>query len=122
MEKSPALDIVCAYQDAWTSGNLAAAARYVADDIVFRSPQQHLTSAHEFMAMLGAFAGRVERRWELVAATPDPDGVLILYKLFLGGAPALCADHFTVRDGRIQSETLVFDPQPFAAPAGPGRA
>ena len=116
-ETSP-LDVVKAYQDAWTSGDFGSAERLLADDVTFLSPAQQLSSARDFLAMLTAFAQRIEHRWELVAATPEEDGVLILYRLFTGdGTPAMCADHFVVHDGRIQSETLVFDPQPFAAAA-----
>lgn len=116
MVKNSALSLVRAYQGAWTSKDFETAARHIADDVVFHSPQQHLSGATAFMAMLSAFAERIAPRWEEVAATEAGDEVVILYHLFtLTGSPATCADHFTVRDGRIRSETLVFDPKPFLA-------
>ena len=55
----------------------------------------------------------------MIASTTDSDSVLILYKLFtLRGTPVICADYFDVKDGKIQSETPVFDPKPFLAMEG----
>jgi ketosteroid isomerase-like protein len=111
-----ALEIVSAYQDAWTSKDFDTAKGFLADDIVFHSPQQHIESVTEFISMLITFAERIEPRWEMVAASSEGDNVLILYELFtLSGDGAVCADHFTIRSGKIQSETLVFDPKPFLA-------
>lgn len=117
MAESTAAEIVTAYQDAWTKRDFEMAGRYVAEDIVFHSPQQHITGTRDFLSMLSAFAERIDHRWERLEATTDGDGVLILYNLFLDGVPAVCADYFTVRDGKIRSETLVFDPKPFMAAA-----
>jgi ketosteroid isomerase-like protein len=115
MSESSALEIVSAYQDAWTSRDFETAAQYVAEDIVFRSSAgQHFTTLSDFLAMLTAFAERIQPRWELIAATEEGDNVLVLYKLFTSqSAPASCADCFTVTEGRIRTEMLVFDPEPF---------
>ena len=118
MAQRSALEIVSAYQDAWTSKDFETAAGYLAEDVVFRSPQQHLATVNDFIAMLTAFAARIAPRWELLSATTDGGNVLILYHLFtMQGDAAACADFFTVDSGKIQSETLVFDPEPFVAAA-----
>lgn len=113
-----AVEVVLAYQDAWTRRDFDAARRYVADDVVFRSSAgQHIVMVDPFFTMLSAFAQRIEPRWEKVAVLPDELGVLILYRLFtLAAAPAFCSDYFVVRDGKIVSDTLVFDPEPFTRP------
>ncbi|MBJ7602277.1 MAG: nuclear transport factor 2 family protein [Candidatus Dormibacteraeota bacterium] len=115
MSDGSALEIISAYQDAWTAKDFATAGRYLAPDVVFQSSgQQHLTTSGDVLTMLAAFAERIEPRWEKVAAVEDARGVLVLYKLFTGtGAPALCADYFAVEENKIQSESLVFDPEPF---------
>jgi len=116
MTNQSALEIVSAYQDAWTHKDFDTAARYLAEDIVFHSSGQHLTRIGEFLTMLTAFAERIQPRWEKVAATEEAHSVLVLYKLFTrDGAAALCADYFIIHHGKIQSETLVFDPKPFSA-------
>jgi ketosteroid isomerase-like protein len=108
--------IASAYQEAWTSKDFETARRYLADDLVFHSPQQDLSGLGDFLLMLRGFAERIEPRWEKIAATAQGDGVLILYNLFtLDGAAGTCADYFTIRNGKIESETLTFDPRPFAA-------
>jgi len=109
-----ALEIVTAYQDAWTRRDFESAARYVADDVVFRSPLQHLMGAEQFLSVIAAFAQRVEPRWELISATSNDDSVLLLYRLFTTtGKTAVCADCFTLKQGRITTEILGFDPEPF---------
>ncbi|HMK93339.1 MAG TPA: nuclear transport factor 2 family protein [Thermoleophilia bacterium] len=115
---SSPLDIVKAYQDAWIGGDFERSRHYLSPAISFRSPQHDLTGISDFLAMLTTFGQRIEQRWELVSAVAEDGDVFILYRLFTArGEPALCADHFTVDDGRITSETLVFDPEPFAAAA-----
>ena len=122
MAESPALRVVLAYQNAWTSRDFETAARYVAEDVVFDSPQRHLTTQTELLSMLTVFSERIAPRWEMIAATTAADNVLILYNLFtLNGVPATCADYFVVEGDKIASETLVFDPQPFAAVAAQQR-
>ncbi len=119
MTQAGAVDIVVAYQDAWTARDFDRARHLVADDVVFvSSGGQRITGIDDFMTMLSAFAQRIEPRWEKVAAVQDERGVLILYRLFTaGGDPAFCADYFTVGDGKITSDTLAFDPEPFFRPS-----
>jgi len=115
---SSAQEIVIAYQDAWTGRDFDKAAGLVADDVVFMSSGgQHITGHADFMAMLSAFAMRIQPRWEQAAVLEDADGVLVLYRLFTAaGEPAFCADYFVVRDGKIARDTLVFDREPFFRP------
>ncbi len=122
-----ALELVCAYQDAWASKDLAAAAGYLAGDFVFDGPNGRQTSAAAFLPGLTRFAHTIEPGWHRVAALADGDGVAVLYDVTLRtGAPLRCADYFTVRDGRITSEWLVFDTDAFrrafpeGMPAAPG--
>jgi ketosteroid isomerase-like protein len=117
-DQGPLLDLISRYQDAWTSRDFNTAAGLVADDMVFRSPQQHIVGASGFFTMLRGFATRVAPRWQLVSATEADDEILVLYHLFSDEGHALaCADHFRVRDGKIVSELLVFDVAAFAAAA-----
>jgi ketosteroid isomerase-like protein len=117
-DESPVLNIISRYQDAWTRRDFDAAGQLVAEDIVFRSPQQHIVGASDFFTMLRGFATRVAPRWQLVSATQADDEILVMYHLFSEDGDALaCADHFRVREGKIISETLVFDGQAFAKAA-----
>jgi hypothetical protein len=111
----PVLDLVTAYQDAWTSGDLDAAAGYLAPDFRFESPGASFSSAGDFLPFLARFGGRIGRGWRQVAAFGDGEEMLVMYELRgPGGQPLpLTVDHFVVRDGLIAEETLVFDTAEF---------
>ena len=116
------LDLVTAYQDAWTSGDLDTAATYLAPDFRFDGAGVSYTSAQEFLPFLARFGGRIGRGWRQVAAFGDDDELLVMYELRgpAGQALPLTVDHFVVRDGLLAAETLVFDTAAFTqAMAGP---
>lgn len=116
MEARSPLEVVYAYQEAWITRDFEAAARCIADDIVFQSPQQHIETASPFMQMITSFAQRIAPHWASLGTTVDGDNVLLLYNLFtLDGRAAPCADFFVVEAGMIKRDTLVFDPKPFLA-------
>ncbi|MEZ0446486.1 nuclear transport factor 2 family protein [Cellulomonas sp. ICMP 17802] len=110
-----ALDIVTAYQDAWTSGDLDAAATYLAPDFSFESPGATFTSAADFLPFLARFGSRIGHGWRQVAAFGDADETLVMYELRgpAGQPLPLTVDHFVVRAGKISAETLVFDTAAF---------
>ena len=119
------LDVVTAYQDAWTSGNLETAATYLAPDFRFESPGASFSSAEQFLPFLARFAGRIGRGWRQVAAFGEGDELLVMYELrgADGGPLPLTVDHFVVRDGLLAAETLVFDTASFGqAMAGAARS
>ena len=109
------LDLVTAYQDAWTSGDLDTAATYLAPDFRFEGAGSSFTSVDEFLPFLARFGGRIGRGWRQVAAFGDGDEALVMYELRgpAGQALPLTVDHFVVRDGKIAAETLVFDTAAF---------
>ncbi|KQT01956.1 nuclear transport factor 2 family protein [Cellulomonas sp. Leaf395] len=109
------LDIVTAYQDAWTSGDLIAAATYLAPDFTFEGAGASFTSADEFVPFLARFSSRIGRGWRKVAAFGDGDEMLLMYELHgpTGQPLPPTVDHFVVRDGKIAAETLVFDSAAF---------
>ena len=112
-----ALDVVRAYQDAWTGKDYEAAAGYLADDFVHLSPNARYSSAKEWLPALARFGDRIGSGWRAVAAFGDEAEALLMYELFArsGAALPLTVDHFVVRDGKIISETLVFDTASFGA-------
>jgi hypothetical protein len=120
------LDLVTAYQDAWTSGDLDTAATYLAPDFRFDGAGASFTSVDEFLPFLARFGARIGRGWRQVAAFGDGDEALVMYELRgpAGQALPLTVDHFVVRDGLIAAETLVFDTAAFGqamAGAAPSR-
>ena len=109
------LDLVTAYQDAWTSGDLEAAARHLAADFAFDGPGASFRSSADFVPYLAAFRSRIGPGWRQVAAFGDGGEALVMYELHDGAGRPLpvTVDHFVVRDGLLAAETLVFDTAAF---------
>src|SRR5215471_6706422 len=110
MADQPALDVVVAYTEAWAGKDLPAAAGYLAADVVFDGPFAHYESAEPLVQGLARFVAQIATGWKRPAALSDGEQVMLMYEVFLpSGKPIRTAEHFTVRDGLIRSETIVFD-------------
>lgn len=119
MTESPALRIAAAFLDAWTARDLEKAGHYLADGFVFDGPVAHYRSAQEFLAGSKAFVEKISPAWRKVSAFGDDREALLLYDLFfLTGAAMRIADHYTVSNGKIQTETILWDTHgsPFRVP------
>ncbi len=107
---APALAIATAYLDAFTSRDFETVSRYLADGFTFDGPIAHYRSAAEFIAGTRSFVERLQPIWKKVAAFGDDREALLLYDLVLtSGATQRIADHYTVRAGKIQTETILWD-------------
>jgi limonene-1,2-epoxide hydrolase len=111
-EHTTPLAVARAFTAAWTRHDMAAAARYVAADVVFDGPFAHLTGAEAYLEGLAAFARHVTGM-RLLAAFGDDDQALIMYELTTDPFGTIRgAERFAVRDGRIQTDLLTFDSHP----------
>jgi SnoaL-like domain len=114
MTERNALDNVTAYLDALMGKDLGTAASYLAEDFVFEGPIRRYKSAHEFLVGFEAFAQHIRPGWRKIAAFGDDRGALLMYDLALVSGGALrVADYYTVKDGKLQTETLAFDTHGF---------
>ena len=110
MPNQPALELVAAYLDAFTAGDLETTATYLSDDFTFDGPGAHYGSAENFLTGSRAFVEGLRPGWSRVAAFGDDHEALLLYDLTLrNGAPLRIADHCTVEDGLIHAETALWD-------------
>lgn len=103
------VEVAVAYIEAFGQGDMATAAQYVAEDIVFQSPMTRITGSEPYLAAVGEFA-RAVIGVDIVAAIGDAESAMVMYDMRtgpFGTVPA--ADHFVVRDGRITSNRLVLD-------------
>ena len=108
-QDAKAVDIAIAFTKAWTSHEMDAAAGYLADDVVFDGPINHSTSAKAYLEGLRGFASAVTSL-KVIAAAGDDTQALIMYEVTTGPFGTLtCAEHFTLRDGKIQTDRLTFD-------------
>lgn len=103
-----------AFTEAWAGHNMAAAAGYIADDVVFDGPlghvegkQAYLESLKGLTQALGVTGARV------LAAFGDKAQALIMYELLSDKFGAfLCAKLLTFSDGKILTDRLTFDSYP----------
>lgn len=105
-ESTSALDVALAFTKAWTSRDMEAAARFVADDVVFDGPLMGATPYLEHLTKLANSVTDVE----MIAAYARDDRALIMYDLRTGEEGTLtCVKCLTVRDGKIISDRLTSD-------------
>lgn len=112
-------ETVLAFHEAWTGGDIDAAMDYVAADVVCRAPGEDLVGREAYRAYLAGFAPMLTGQ-SPIATLADGDRVALFYHPHTPvttTAPA--AECFTVRDGLIAENVLVFDRPSFAPPGTP---
>jgi hypothetical protein len=110
MANQSALDVALAYTEAWAGKDLETAAAYLAGDVVFDGPFAHYESSEALMQGLERFVAQIAPGWKQLAAVAEGEQVMLMYEVLLPSGKAIrTAEHLTVRDGKIRSETIVFD-------------
>jgi limonene-1,2-epoxide hydrolase len=112
---SPALQVALAYYQAWTSKDVAAAMRHLADDIVCDAPAGRIEGVQAYEKFLGPFAQMLIGN-ELLAAFGDETRAVLVYDTRtppVASAPG--AECLTVQDGKIVYNRFIFDRLPFEA-------
>jgi len=101
------------YYRAWGTGDFEGLRPCLGDGFVFDGPLMTATSADEYIdktrANAAMFAGSDYRRVGQVIGEHD---AVVLATLTMGPKVLHTAEHFAVRDGKIQSIRLYFDPTP----------
>ena len=110
MNVQPApVDVLVAFTQAWTSHNMTAAASYIAEDVVYEGPVNHLTGAGAYLQALDRFAQAVTDL-DIVAAFGDDEQAVIMYQVSTSPFGTLtCGERVTVRNGKIETDLLAFD-------------
>ncbi len=107
-DRSPA-DVAVAFVEAFGRGDLATVASFLADDVAFKSPRGALTGAGPVLEAMGRFAQAVTGV-SVLAVVGDEDRAMIMYDMGTGPFGTLRAvDYLVVNNGRITTDTLVFD-------------
>lgn len=114
-----ALDIVKRYHHAWTSGDIDAAMTHVADDISCRAPGGDIEGKTAYREYIAAFAPRVIEVGEIAEFAAGDRVALFYHPRTEASRDAPAAECFTVRDGRIVENVLIFDRLSYG-PAGQG--
>ena len=94
-------DVALSFTETWTSHDLETAAGYLADDVVYDGPVNHITGSGPYMQALERFASAVSGM-ELIAVLGDDVQALIMYRVTTEPFGALtCGERLTVRAGKI---------------------
>jgi limonene-1,2-epoxide hydrolase len=102
-------EIAVAFIKTMESNDMSAAARYVADDVVFEGPMTQFASAEPYLEAMGQFS-QVVSAIEIRTALGDDDQAIVVYEMETGPFGTVRAmEHFVVRDRKIATDTLVFD-------------
>jgi SnoaL-like domain len=114
-DSSSALSVALAYYHAWTGKDVDRAMTYVADGVVCEAPAGRIEGVETLRQFMAPFA-RMLTGSELIAAFGDDETALLMYNphtTLVQDAPS--AERFTVKDGKIVHDLLVFDRTPFDA-------
>ena len=112
-QPSAALSTALAYYQAWTGKDLDRAMTYVAEDVVCENPIGRIEGLEAFRQFMTPFAEMLTGS-DLIGAYGDADTAVLVYNphtTLVADAPS--AERFTVRDGRIAHDLLIFDRTPF---------
>jgi ketosteroid isomerase-like protein len=97
---------------AWARNDMDTVVTLLAQDVSFESPQHRLAGRDAVAAAMGEFA-QVVTGIDLLVATATGAEVIVMYDMHTAPFGTLrVAEHFTVRDGLIAADQLVFDTAP----------
>lgn len=111
-----ALDTVLDYHRAWTGGDVDKAMTLVADDVICRAPGGDIAGKDAYRAYLRGFAPNLTGLTDVAHLADGEHVALFYYPHTTVTRTALAAECFTVRDGTIVENVLVFDRMSFAPP------
>lgn len=107
---SAALDTARAFEAAWQRKDFEKARSYLADDVVFDSPFGRETTAEAAIGQFAGFMQVVTGPAREIAAFGDDETALVMSEIPTSAfGRVVSAGHYVVREGRITSETLVYD-------------
>lgn len=118
MTQRTASETVQRYHRAWTGGDVEEAMTYVHDDVTCRAPGVDLPGKAAYQAFIAGFAPNLTGLADIAEFAGGERVALFYYPQTAATSTAPAAECFTVRDGKIVENVLVFDRLSFAPPAG----
>lgn len=114
-QTSPALTVALAYHRAWTDKNVEDALTHVASDVVCDAPSGRISGLDQYRPFLAGFAPIVTG-YDMIAALGDAETATLVYDLHtIPVSSGLVCECFTVKDGKVTRNRLIFDQTPYAA-------
>ena len=102
--------VVRAYFDAWTQGDVATASQYLADDLTFSGSVRNLNNAADYVVALRDFRKLVTNGNDLVSELYGDTEATLVYESHTVAGTIRMAEHIRLTDGKISSIILIFDP------------
>lgn len=116
MTSASPYEIVKSYHQAWTTGDVATAMTYVAEDITCRAPGVDLAGKQAYQEFIAGFAPRLTGIGDIAEFTHGDRVALFYYPKTATTSTAPAAECFTVRNGKIVDSVLIFDRLSYRAP------
>lgn len=116
--------IVRAYFDAWTQGNIASVGQYLADDLTFSGSVKSLSGAANYLAALGDFCKLATGGTDLISELYGENEATLIYESHTVAGLMRIVEHIRLTDGKVSSILLIFDPtalRAFKAKAAAGQ-
>jgi len=113
--------IVRAYFDTWTRGDVPAAGQYLADDLAFTGTLRTLNGVAEYLAALNDFRKLISAGIDLISELYGDDEATLIYSAHTVAGAMRIAEHIRLTDGKISSIIVILDPtalRAFKAAAG----
>lgn len=104
------------YHRAWTSGDVDRAMGLVAADVVCRAPGGDLSGIEAYREFLAGFAPMLTGIGDIAIFAAGDRVALFYYPETAVTTTAPAAECFTVRDGKIVENVLIFDRLSYAPP------
>ncbi len=111
-----AYDTVRNYHRAWTGGDIERAMTYVADDVTCRAPGVDLDGKPAYREFIGGFAPALTGIGDIAEFTDGARVALFYYPQTAATSTTPAAECFTVRDGKITENVLIFDRLSYGPP------
>lgn len=114
------LGVVTAFHDAWTSGDVDSAVTHLAEDVLYQAPGETLTGREAVRAFLAGFVPMLTGAPDIDRFVDEQAGTvcLLYHPQTASTTTAPAAEWFTVENGLITRDLLVFDRLAYGPPPG----
>ena len=101
-------EVVLTFLDALNNEDWKTARHYLSDDMIFDGVLGHRAGADIYVEDMS----KMKFKYRILKAFADGDDVCVLYDIDMSGNTIFTAGWYKVRDNKIKSLRVVFDPRP----------
>lgn len=107
-DKQPAKEVVLAFIDALNKEDFTAAGNYLTDDMTFKGVLGSRDGAHAYMKDMQ----QMKLKYDVKKVIAEDNDVCLFYDLAMSGTNIFGCGWYHVKDGKINSLNVLFDPRP----------